>query len=76
MRAEVGPSSLGIQGPASNREIKSLSGRMQMTTKEKLLLAKEKLSGGWGTRLFKCSPQKETLVPRDITNGMYLFSLS
>lgn len=43
MRAEVGPSSLGIQGPASNREIKSLSGRMQITTKEKLLLAKEQL---------------------------------
>lgn len=61
MRAEVGPSSLGIQGPASNREIKSLSGRMQMTTKEKLL-AKEKLRkvGVGGTRLFKFSPKKET----------------
>ena len=62
MRAEVWPSSLGIQGPASNREIKSLSGRMQMTTKEKLLLAKEKLRkvGVGGTRLFKFSPKKET----------------
>lgn len=39
----MGPSNLGIQGPASKREIKSLSGRMQRTAKEKLLLAKEKL---------------------------------
>lgn len=62
MRAEGGPSNSGIQGLASNREIKSVSGRMQMTTKEKLLLAKEKLRqvGVGGTRLLKFSPKKET----------------
>lgn len=64
MRAEVGPSNLGIQGPASKREIKSLSGRMQRTAKEKLLFAKEKLRkvGVGGTRFFKFSPKKETLT--------------
>lgn len=42
--------------------MKSVSGRMQMTTKEKLLLAKEKLRqvGVGGTRLLKFSPKKET----------------